>query len=397
MKIYLLSKKYLDIAVDRTTWLEMVEALESRGHQVTLVTTFKQFKPEWKSPGQVVYLPTVKAKWLNHISFMTSAWFYLWYIVLSDRPDIIIVDQHAAPATIPLSLFARARLVRARFFLDVRTVPVETSKLTGWFEEVLFHLSIGLAKHIFYGVTVISPAMRDLFVSEFGLLSSRIGIWSSGVSLMHFNPNSVSQNQLQSTRRKLNLDGKFVVLYHGTLSMNRGLLETIEACSVSMKSCPDLCLVIIGNGEARSKLQEKAQSLELESSFRLLDPVSYEDMPLYIALADIGILPFPDLEWWRVSSPLKLLEYLSMEKPVVATDIEAHRQVLGTSSAGFFAVSNNPEDLSKAILKAYKSGAVQLKKRGAEGRKLVSLQYTWNKQAERLEAFLNTNTECEPL
>jgi glycosyltransferase involved in cell wall biosynthesis len=393
MKIHWLTKKYFDIATDRTTRLEMMKAMHSLGHRVILVTTFKRSRTKWDNPGEIVYLPTVKAKWLNHLTFFVSAWFYLLHIFIADRPDVIMVDHHSAPATLPFCLLARAGLTRARFFLDVRTVPVETFGLTGRFDEALFRLSIFLAKHMFSGITVISPAMRDLIEKEYALAGDKIGIWSSGVSLSHFNPKSIPQNKLRQLRRDLDLDGKFVVLYHGTLSLNRGLLEAIEACQTAVESCPELCLMIIGHGEARSKLQDKAHSLNLESSIRLLNAIPYEDMPLYIALADIGILPFPDLGWWRVSSPLKLLEYFAMEKPVVVTDIEAHRQVMGSAPLGFFAASNNPEDLSGAMLKACGSGEAQLKKMGASARELVEKQYTWDRQAERLEEFLDRKTE----
>jgi glycosyltransferase involved in cell wall biosynthesis len=367
----------------------MMKALHSRGHRVTLVTTFKRSKTKWDNPGEIVYLPTIKAKWLNHFTFFVSAWFYLLYIFIADRPDVIMIDHHAAPATLPFCLFARAGLTRVRFFLDIRTVPVETSGLTGRLEKASFRSSIILAKHLFSGVTVISPAMKSLLVTEYGFSEERIGVWSSGVSLTHFNPKSITQIQRRHRRKELGLNGRFVVLYHGTLGMNRGLSEAIDACRIALKSCPELCLVVIGEGAARNKLAEKIRSLNLESACVLLNAVPYEDMPLHIAMADIGILPFPDLEWWRVSSPLKLLEYLAMEKPVVVTDIEAHKQVLGASGQGFFAVSNNPEDLSDAILNAYKTGAVQLKKMGTSGRALVEQQYTWDKQADRLEAFLN--------
>ncbi len=388
MKILWLTKKYFDIATDRTTRLEMMRALHARGHQVTLVTTFKKNKPKWENPDRVVYLPTIKAPGLNHFTFVVSAWFYLIYAFLTDRLEIIMVDQHAAPAAFPLCLLARAGLTRSRFFLDIRTVPVETAGFTGWLEHATFRFSIVLAKYLFSGVAVISPAMKDLFAKEYGLADDKMGVWSSGVSLTHFNPKSIPPNELRLIRNQLDLDGRFIVLYHGTLSMNRGLFETVEACQIAVKSCSDLCLVVIGHGDASDKLAAMADSLNLESSFRLLKAVPYDDMPAYIALADVGILPFPDIEWWRVSSPLKLLEYLAMGKPVVVTDIEAHRQVLGTSPAGFFARSSDPADLSDAILKAYRSGTAQLRAIGPSARKLVEREYTWDKQAERLEAFL---------
>ena len=44
-------------------------------------------------------------------------------------------------------------------------------------------------------------------------------------------------------------------------------------------------------------------------------PVLAHQIPRYLHSAHIGILAFPNHEWWSVQSPLKLFEYLTMSKP----------------------------------------------------------------------------------
>ena len=58
---------------------------------------------------------------------------------------------------------------------------------------------------------------------------------------------------------------------------------------------------------------------------RLLPPVSYQDLPALGNHADVLVMPYADLPVTRAMQPLKLLEYLANQKPVVARDLPATR------------------------------------------------------------------------
>lgn len=77
--------------------------------------------------------------------------------------------------------------------------------------------------------------------------------------------------------------------------------------------------------------------------------VPFEDVPQFIAAADFGVVPLPDQPQWRYQTPTKLLEYLSMGKPVIVTDIPAHRWILGNSSLAFFCKQGRPSEIAEAI------------------------------------------------
>jgi glycosyltransferase involved in cell wall biosynthesis len=129
------------------------------------------------------------------------------------------------------------------------------------------------------------------------------------------------------------------------------------------------------------------EEAQLEDNVKLLGAVAYEDIPYYIALCDLGIIPFPPLIWWRVSNPLKLLEYLAMAKPVVLTDIEAHRQVIGTAKCGIFMPDNDPLSIKYAIMSAYKCRE-DLSRYGRFGRTIVRDKYSWSSQVQALMNYL---------
>ena len=69
-----------------------------------------------------------------------------------------------------------------------------------------------------------------------------------------------------------------------------------------------------------------------------------EEMPLYLALADVLLSP----RTTGTNTPLKIYSYLWAGKAIVATDLETHRQVLDETVAVMAAPTR--EGLARAIL-----------------------------------------------
>jgi glycosyltransferase involved in cell wall biosynthesis len=111
-------------------------------------------------------------------------------------------------------------------------------------------------------------------------------------------------------------------------------------------------------------------------------------------MCDLGIVPLPNIPDWRYQCPLKLIEYLSMEKPVVVTDIPANREVTGESDFAIYVSSADPEEFAKAIKYAY-DNRVRLEEAGVAGREIIEDRYNWRKIAQEFEHYL-TKLEHDP-
>ncbi len=66
---------------------------------------------------------------------------------------------------------------------------------------------------------------------------------------------------------------------------------------------------------------QRIQSLQRLPNVSLLGELPYEQLPRHISAYNIGILPFVVNDITRAARPLKVLEYLAMHKPVVATKL----------------------------------------------------------------------------
>ena len=218
--------------------------------------------------------------------------------------------------------------------------------------------------------------VRNLILPRLKRLKGKIGVWTSGVNLSHF------ERQGENCRKEMGLEGKKILIYHGVLSPNRGLQNVVRALDILRNELPDLVFLLVGDGPGRSELEELVRNLKLTEHVRFFGKVPYANIPPYLRSADLAILPFPNIKWWAVSSPLKLMEYLAVGIPVIATDIDAHRWVVNQTGGAVLANNDQPESLAESIRYALKNGV--------KTPDIETLQSTisWSKQAQELQGFL---------
>jgi glycosyltransferase involved in cell wall biosynthesis len=169
----------------------------------------------------------------------------------------------------------------------------------------------------------------------------------------------------------------------------RGIIETICSLTLLREKCPDIVFFVLGNKESFPWIKAFSKEYGVEDRVILHDKVDYMEVPKYIALCDVGMVPLQDIWIWRNQSPLKLLEYLAMQKVVVATDIPCNRYVLGDCQCAVYIPRANPEDIAKGILFAYQNRA-KLAEWGKSGRPIVNAKYSWAKVAADFEKYLLT-------
>jgi len=386
-KIIWVTRKQLDINLDRVTWLETLRILGNMGHKVILLSMYKKDKYSFGLNGQIKYLPSIKTKVLNYLISHLLYFIYLCYYLLTERPNIVIFHPSVFLSVILFTVLRKIKIIKIKFVMDVRTIPVEIHGISDRAKQILFDLSIYASKYFFDGLSVITPFMKKVLTDQYKLKTKNIGIWTSGVSLELFDYKQHDNEYVKRLQNKWNLQNKFVIIYHGVFTPSRGLHESIEAINLLRGKCPDIVLLLVGDGSDRNFLSGLTERFELRNHVIITGPVRHDYIPYYIKLSDIGILPFPNLFWWRVSSPIKLMEYMAMAKPVIVSDIEAHRDVIKSNGCGIFVKSNAPVDLANGILFAYENKA-QMKQMGLLGRKIVEERFTWQKQVVNLDKYL---------
>jgi glycosyltransferase involved in cell wall biosynthesis len=200
-------------------------------------------------------------------------------------------------------------------------------------------------------------------------------------------PSGVNRNKFIIAAQKRKWPGEkdsIVIIYIGTLNYERNLMAlcraVIEANNIGM----DFVLWLYGDGTEKEDL--KAFADQSDGQVKVYEVIPNERMPEVLARAHVGALPFPDEEKYRVSSPIKLFEYMGAGMPILATKIVCHTDVMGNGNYVFWADDSDVKGLLKGLQKTWQA-RTRLEALGKEAL-LASKDWTWAASAKRLDAAL---------
>jgi glycosyltransferase involved in cell wall biosynthesis len=88
----------------------------------------------------------------------------------------------------------------------------------------------------------------------------------------------------------------------------------------------------------------------------------------------------------RYTSPLKLFEYLAMDRPIVASDLPSLREVLTDERTALLVPPGDPQALASALERL--AGDPALSAALSRASRALATNYTWDRRAERVESAL---------
>lgn len=199
----------------------------------------------------------------------------------------------------------------------------------------------------------------------------------------------------EEARRQLGLppDGLYVA-YAGSLHVWQGVDVLTHAFVRLMKRFPNCRLLVIGGQDEPNKdtYRQLARELGITDYAHFVPFVPYERSALYIAAADVCVAPYlPTYLEFGGGSPLKLYAYLSCGRPIVLSDLGefVDADLVQSSGVGLLVPPGDPEALAEAIGQLLADPTLRAEM-GRRGREVILSGYTWDHNAERIEAVLES-------
>jgi glycosyltransferase involved in cell wall biosynthesis len=144
-------------------------------------------------------------------------------------------------------------------------------------------------------------------------------------------------------------DGKFILLYPGTLNYHQGLDIAIRAFSGVKDVVPKAEFHIYGSGDQSEFLKSLVGELGLESRVFFKGSLAVEQMVRVIENADLGIVPKRKNGFGNEAFSTKILEFMAMGVPVIVPDTDIDMYYFDDSVAKFFR-ANEEKSLAEAML-----------------------------------------------
>jgi glycosyltransferase involved in cell wall biosynthesis len=162
------------------------------------------------------------------------------------------------------------------------------------------------------------------------------------------------------------------LLYLGTLAKVRRLDFLIRVLALVRSEVPDAQLVLVGDGDDpsdRELLEAEAARLGVTEAVRCTGFIPMRSAWEIATDADVCLSPFYPTPILNSTSPTKLIEYMALGRPVVATDHPEQRLVIGASGAGL-CVPWDEAEFAAAVVKLLADRALA-EEMGVRGRRYV--------------------------
>lgn len=385
-KITFLSFQLLDIFLSKTAYIELSKKLAERGNQVVIFGVGSKGALDSRNKNmRLVAIPMKVFPLVTHMFYLTLLILLLPFYIAVKRPDFIILEPKFGSSILALESRLFLPRLRPKMVLDIRSTPVEVHNFRRSLGALAFNSSVITASKLFDGITLATNQMKKEVCQKFQLDPKLARVWQNGVDVDLFRPQKFEGRKM---RIELGLSDKFIVFYHGAFRPHGGIAETMQSIRILKKDYPSVMLFLLGGRCGLKLFENLIRENKIEDNVVIHKPVDYSDVPNYIAMADVGIVPLPDIPDWMNQSPLKLIEYLAMGKTVIATDIPANRELIGEEECGIYISTASPEAIADAILHAY-NNREKLEKWGASGRAIVMEEYDWKTVAQNFEKHLH--------
>lgn len=364
-----------------------IDALISQGMHVELVCLEDGKSPRREVSGNVdVLRVSIKNRRGGKLAYayqysafiMISSLIFAWR-TLTRRYDLVYV--HNMPDVLVVSALA-PKLFGAKVILDLHDPMPELMttifglkkesfgvRLISWIEK----WSMARAD----AVLTVNLQCKKIFSGR-SCSSEKIGVVMNSPDEKIF----PFREARPKARSKEDRDGRFVIMYHGSIVERNGLDLAVEALSRVKETVPGAELRVYGPSTPfLERVMENARTKGLNESIRYLGPRRLEELVGEIEGCDVGVIPNHRNSFTEINTPTRIFEYLSLGKPAIAPRTPGIQDYFDEESLLFFE-PGNPESLARSIEYAFRQPAqlAEIARRGQE----VYGEHNWTKERQQL-------------
>jgi len=289
-----------------------------------------------------------------------------------EKPDIIIGSSVHLFAV--YAAYKLAKRYKTPFIFEVRDLWPQTLIDMGMSRYHPFILLQGIMEQFLYKkadhiITLLPKA--HTYIEALGIPSEKISWISNGTTL-----------RPQISRQSLLPEGKFNVLYTGSMGQANDLKKLIEASKL-LEEQKHIHFTLVGEGVEKEALEEEAPS-----NVTFLDAVTKEKVFAYLQSADLLYVGLQNLPLYRYGMSMnKVFDYMSVKKPILfVSSIEEN--IIEIANAGVVVKSGKCEDVAKTIEILSKTDKNTLSQYGENGYNYLLKNFTIEVLVDRLENIL---------
>lgn len=322
---------------------------------------------------------------LDYISFGIMAFLNSLFL----RCDIILATSPQFFSA--LAANSAAFIKRKPWIMEVRDLWPESIKSVGAMKQgttlkILEKMELNLYRRAAKVVVVTESFKLNLI--QRGISQDKIFIVKNGVNFDLFKPREKDHGLLKD----LQLEGEFIIGYIGTHGMAHKL-DFILECADSFKRSHPFRFIFIGDGAEKQKLIKISEDLNL-SNVTFLDSVEKAEMPRYLSIMDIAVVPLKRSDTFKKVIPSKIFETAAMQVPILLGVEGEAKCLLEKYDAGLCFVPENKADFIRQLT-GYYNQQKELKGRYKAGCERLAADYDRERLAGHMLNIINEAVTSE--
>lgn len=230
-------------------------------------------------------------------------------------------------------------------------------------------------------VTTICQGLRNEAIAR-GVPADRIAVI----------PNAVEANSFRSVpgefprlKARWGLDGRYILGFIGSFFAWEGLGLLLEVLPQIRVARPDVAVLLVGGGVDEPALRRAVARLGLESSVVFAGQLPHAQIAEAYGAIDLLIYPRLPMRLTEMVTPLKPLEAMAMGKPLLASDVGGHRELIEDGTTGLLFRAGDARALADTVLRVLGDPALPARLRDL-GQRYVREQRTWARSVRGYES-----------
>jgi glycosyltransferase involved in cell wall biosynthesis len=251
-------------------------------------------------------------------------------------------------------------------------------RMTRRLERLICHLPDAI-------LTSSMRAQEDLR-DEFGVTNAKIHALPDCVDMERFNPGILDDSQKRDLKEALGIpNDRVVVAYLGLMADYQGIPQLIEAAAQLSRSGANIHFLMMGYPRV-DQYRQRAHAAGVADRMTFTGKIGYKDAPRHLALGDLAV----SAKVSATEGSGKVLNYMAMAQPVVASDTPVHREYLG--SLGIYGTPGDAQGLANGIQNLLRD-LVRARELGEQLQDRAREHYSWTKAGQRIDALYRSLIE----
>lgn len=267
----------------------------------------------------------------------------------------------------------------------------------------LIYLVESLNIHFAHSIIVVSQPLKDDLI-ERGADPKKILVNPNGVNTMILNPILLENDRIM-IRNKLAIANKFVFGFIGTFGKWHGIEMLVAMIPSIVQQKSQAHFLLIGDGPLFSYAQQALQDYIRAGQVSFTGIIEQHEAKKYLAACDAFLSPtLPNQDGTPFfGSPTKLFEYLSMGKPIIASELNqvaeivypslkiTDKNIVITNQIGITITPGNIQEFIRAGIALIEIEKSERDKMGSNARIKAIEKYDWNHHVQKIIESIKNN------